>query len=548
MGLSSGISSKIFSNIKFLNISYSQELEEMMKSWNTNFISFGWEIEMSSEMEDKFVNQPSPYVFEKHEVPLSFFVNFWSSLITLIVVTVIYFSSYILQWISVKAQNKYLPSKIIITTKIMIQNYLWAQLYEIYGDVVFFSLLEWRSIVFSEGLSGLSFAFSIMLLLIMLLSFVFYFNILFKYKKVKEQSTNSANENVLNDFIKLHEGNQVFFREFKDDSISQHAFLFFLTLKDIIYSLIITVLFDHPLTQTILILILNLVMCLYLVIKRPFRNILDEIQQLAYEVMILIVSICVLIMAVLDHRSSLALNERIDMGRVIIIINICFNFITIIFLGIKLLESAWDAYNYFRKKIKRSKAEPIGVQITKPHKIVSQSDSSLFDEKDKSMASFKQELKAKMNSKPKESFMNKVFDYEMEEDTKVYRDTPSVENSNRNLNMNSPFHNSANKEHVKSPSFSRANYNFSSFDSNGEPVSSFKKSEFSKRTIVPFSFDQINRVSFNSKSLKSKEVLGNSSKRRKIKRDSQEMFDNQTPNFLILESSNLKQKGNPQFD
>jgi len=507
MGVAAGISSKIFFIIKFLNVSYSHELEDALKTWTSNFISFGWEIEMSNEMKDKFVHQPSPYVFAKHEVPSSFFVNFWSSLIMLSIVTTIYLTSLLFHWLSIKAPNKYLSSKALRTVKVMIQNYLWAQMYEVYGGIVFFSFLEWKSIVFSKGLSGLSFGFSIIFLLIMLLSFGFHFNILFKYQETKKKSVKTGNQESLTNYVKKHEGAQVLFSEFKDNYVSQQAFLLILVAKDICYSFIITVFFEYPLTQTILILILNIIMCLYLITKRPFKNIFDEIQQFAYEFLILIVSICVLIMAGLDTNSSLALTERINMGKVIIIVNLCFNFVTIIFLGIKLLELARDTYYSYKEKRSSKK-----VQV-KPQKIVTQNESSLFEEKNKSMMNSQQELRAKTNFKTKESFVKKNFEYSMDEDSKASKETFSVINSNR------PLDNSLNKEEMNFQSFSRANF-LNSYNKNLYPQ--IKKNELSKRTILPLTIDQVKYPAMTSESLKSRDILGNSIKRLKIRRSNQD--------------------------
>ena len=71
--VSAAVGGKIFSNVKFLNISYSQELEEALGSWGSSFISLGLTPDMPSSVKQKIPGGPVPYVFEKRDIPSSFF-------------------------------------------------------------------------------------------------------------------------------------------------------------------------------------------------------------------------------------------------------------------------------------------------------------------------------------------------------------------------------------------------------------------------------------------------------------------------------------------
>jgi len=79
-GVSAAVGGKIFSNVKFLNISYSKELEEALGSWGSSFISLGLTPDMPGSVKDKIPEGSVPYVFEKREIPSSFLINFWENL------------------------------------------------------------------------------------------------------------------------------------------------------------------------------------------------------------------------------------------------------------------------------------------------------------------------------------------------------------------------------------------------------------------------------------------------------------------------------------
>ena len=60
IGVSASLSGKIFSNIKYLNISYSQELLDAFQSWDSNFITLGFEPEMPNSIKQRMINHPLP--------------------------------------------------------------------------------------------------------------------------------------------------------------------------------------------------------------------------------------------------------------------------------------------------------------------------------------------------------------------------------------------------------------------------------------------------------------------------------------------------------
>ena len=321
-GISASVAGKIFTNIKYLNISYSIELLDALESWGESFVSLGFLPDLPVSIAAKVVERPVPYMFEKYEVGSSFLLNFWNNFCFLIILSLVFIFVKILEIVLERCFSK--KSKLDVI-RAMVQNFILTQLYSVYGDIIFYSTLEYRSLDFSLGLTGLSFSLSIVFIGIMFICFGLHLFLLKKYQRIKKQAKKSNNQNLLDQFVDGHKGNFVLFKDFKDNLIIQQAFLFFLTARDLASSLIITTMFLHPLVQTILLLVLNLSMVAYLIWYRPFDSLFDGTQQLFYEVITLSVNVSVLIMAIMDVIHSSGYQLRRELGKFLIIVNMIFN-------------------------------------------------------------------------------------------------------------------------------------------------------------------------------------------------------------------------------
>ena len=360
-GISAAVSGKIFSNIKYFNITYSIELEQALATWKSNFISLGFSVDTPDWIENKIVNQPVPYMFEKREISSSFLRNFWQNLTMIILISGVLIIISLINCLFTKIKNKLIPASFVRVAKVTVQNFLLNQLYGVYGEIVLLSLLEWRSINFSQGITGLSFTFALIFLCLMFVSLGFHILLLRKYQRIRKQCTVLKSDQMLTNFNQAHKGSQVLFRDFKDQTIIQQAFLLFFTLRDIMISLTLITLFEHPLVQTILILLLNIIMFAYLIMKAPYKNNFDAAQQIFYEFVSLVVNITILIMAMFDRVSASATGMRKDMGKLIIIINFIFNFATLLFIIVKLFLEAKEAYFNYKKKTRNRKKNFVNI-------------------------------------------------------------------------------------------------------------------------------------------------------------------------------------------
>jgi len=344
ISLSAMVGGKIFSQIKYLNISYSGELQIALLTWLPSFVSLGLTPDMPNSFTDKIPERHVPYVFEKYQVSSSFLINFWENL------GIIIFAAFL--WIVFKSIECFKSPKpnhrlatITRKARVMIQNFLIAALYGVYGDLILFSIIEYRTLVFGWNLSLLSFLISILLLGVMFASFYYQIKILLKYQRIKKSDSVA-----LDAFKKNYEGSQVFFKDFKDYSFSPQLFLFFLIGRDSIFSLLLATMFEYPLAQTTIMTILDCLMIVYLFVKRPFESKFDFIQQLFFEFIGLVVNVTVFINAIFDAGKYQTLQGRTNVGKLVIIANMIFNFVTAVFMIIVIGQTLVDFYKEQQQK------------------------------------------------------------------------------------------------------------------------------------------------------------------------------------------------------
>ncbi len=321
-----------------------------LSTWLPGFVSLGLTPNMPESMEDKIPERRVPYVFEKYDVPSSFLINFWENLGVIIFSTVLWLLfKEIEHFISLKVSSR--TALIFRKARTMTQNFLITALYGVYGDLVMFAIVEYRTLVIGWNLSLLSFLISVILLIAMFSSFLYQIKLLSIYQKLKRQNNENNSKNLpLEQFTKKHEGSQAYWKDFKDYSLAPQLFLFFLSGRDLIFSLILATMFKYPLAQTLIITLLDCLMLVYLFIKKPFDSNFDFAQQLFFEFIGLVVKVSVFINAVLDAGKYMTPNARNNIGKLIIVCNMIFNFVTAVFMLICVIQALLCFYKSFQEK------------------------------------------------------------------------------------------------------------------------------------------------------------------------------------------------------
>lgn len=162
---------------------------------------------------------------------------------------------------------------------------------------------------------------------------------------------NKSEISKMQELSKQYEGFGAMFMYFKDNSFINQDFLFLFVIRYCLFNLILATLSDYPLAQAILIMSMSALMLIYLLIQRPFKTIVNQLQHIVYEVIYLIVNTCVLIVAQINFENSGSYPFRDQLCEVVIYTSLVFSFIPQAFLGIKVMVAAMEWYRTSNNKV-----------------------------------------------------------------------------------------------------------------------------------------------------------------------------------------------------
>ena len=121
----------------------------------------------------------------------------------------------------------------------------------------------------------------------------------------------------------------------------------------------LTFLFSHPLAQIIIFNLSSVILLAYIIIMRPFKDGLDLIQQITFEIAILVVNIALLVVAVSDTQTESHLKLKSDVGEIIIKTNIIANYLPTGFLMIKLVLTVQEMYEKIKERRRAKITSPL---------------------------------------------------------------------------------------------------------------------------------------------------------------------------------------------
>ena len=336
-GVSAGALTRIIQYSKFLNITYPEKLILMFKAYNPASGVVSFVPKMSNEQKSKFRDESIPYNLAAYGVHSCFVVNFWNFMLFLLILFGVCGSFLILEKLFKELGIWIRKARMIL------QNFWIVQLYGSSGDIMFFSIIQFKYNRWDSSEATLNFLTAILFLLTMGLVLVFHLRTLLEYQKFRKESSGVP----LKTFEKNYECQQIFFGSFVDSTISHQLFLLYFVLRVMLINLIIAVLMEYPMIQTILMVAISLVLVIYLVWKRPFRSKIDLAQNLSYEVVLLTVNIALLSFATLDGADEEKIGTRNSLGEVIIVCSMIFTFLPLVFTVLKMIVLGLQFYKEY---------------------------------------------------------------------------------------------------------------------------------------------------------------------------------------------------------
>jgi len=358
---------KLLPYMKFMKVAFPPRLYLLLSMQKADQGSTKFVPAPSEEIMGGFDYHEIPYRFAKYKLHSSFLVNFWSYFMTLLIilggVLIVFLLDYFTK--DLKGINSVTKSaKQAVKWNFSIMFFLG------YFDLlIIYTSLEFRTLHLDSFLSSLSFVICIFVNVAALIVIYKSIQVIIALQKSRKlelelERENNANGQGLNQY-------EILYKVSKDAAYSQHLFMAVFIIRTYLFSLIIGYLFDHPLAQAILIIILNLAMLFYLILNTPLKLKIKLAQFIVQEIMMFSVNLCVLILASLDEAGSVSASFRAVIGDIIIMLNLIFNFLATVFVVLVGLFSAYQAYK--ESKNKKSPGNPNPLDVSNQHHFATES-------------------------------------------------------------------------------------------------------------------------------------------------------------------------------
>ena len=345
MAIFTGLLFKLIGYIKYLDITYPNNLEQAFQKWQSDIIPSVFP-EMSQKTKNKLEAKSISAVYLERKVAPAFLENFWFSMLNLLV------SFFSLGCVSLavvycKQKEKKNAELILKYLQTGLSNFIIVQLYYHCGDILLFFILETRSIDFGSALSALSFCISIVFLSIAICTLTLHSFILFRYTKKTS------------DFKAKYSRFEILYEAFKGSSFLSSSYLLLFTLRDLALNLVIALFFEHTLAQAILFICICIAFMSFLIIMRPFKRTIENIGQCFFEALVLLTYITALLIRCADAsdwNNQENIKDRLAM--VVIVMALIFSVVATILMIFSLLRMG---HHFFKEQAQRKARKKIHI-------------------------------------------------------------------------------------------------------------------------------------------------------------------------------------------
>ena len=357
---------KMLEYIRYMDINYPTKLQYMLHHQSESFLSNIFQGLLPEKIRQKFPQYSLPGGFADYDdLDSSFILNYWNALLIMVMTMLILLLSTLLA--DRLAKNVKFLTVIFGKIRDLIKwNLFLMILCSNIDGVGVFSSLELRNTRFNSALSALGTltCISINILILFLLikiPLITYSLQKSKYKifpSFKTSSTGLSQSTSLKPYSpeEKYQNCSVLFNAFQNTSFLKQSCMFFILLRVYLFNIIIGYLFQHPLAQAFLITFLSLFMLIYLSISKPYLSKLELFKMITYESFLLAINISILILAILDHKKIEASSLRIRLGDIVIMANMVFSLLAVLFMVVeallKMIQALKNRKNIQAKGIK----------------------------------------------------------------------------------------------------------------------------------------------------------------------------------------------------
>jgi len=315
--------------IRYINLNYTSKLKLVLSLQDDSPFDFTVGIEMPTGLKGRLKDRELPEIFERFEIHSNFFYNSWDMLSTfLLILGIILVFSVVKMFTARYTKVDRVLVRVLDSLK---WNTLLMVICSNFGDVFFNASMQFQAGSVETAWEVFSIIFAIFMLFIGMA-------ILTLNGKVVKDLWRSRNVKSSREEIeKKWENFDLLFESCERNSLASFGCMFIFLGRTLVFNLIIANLYNYPLTQSVLINLITFGMTGYLISKRPLKNLLEFAQILLSEVFVVIVNICVLIIAIMDHAEIKGQDLRNDLCNTIIVIFSMFTSFSLAFLAIQAL-------------------------------------------------------------------------------------------------------------------------------------------------------------------------------------------------------------------
>jgi len=342
---------KMLHYLKYMKVNYPPKLEYMFEMQNSTLVTFSFGVEPPENFHSKFVNRPLPGKFENYyDMESSFFINFWGGMVKMILIlTLILFVSLFITYSKKFPTVHFYASKLETLLK---WNIFLLILASIFDDIAFSTTLEFQTLHLNSFAEVFSFLFCILMNIMTVGALAFAIYVVLDLRRAKRRVFNSRTnvKELIEESHKKWENYQVLYKAYKDDSFYQQIFLFITSVRIYLFYVIIGYLYNFPLLQALLILIMNISMLVYLVIYKPLKEKMDAVQFFVIETILVIVNVCIGLLAIMDEAGTEGNGFRRILGDIVLYCNMILNFTLVVFLAIQAILAIIKLYSIAKEK------------------------------------------------------------------------------------------------------------------------------------------------------------------------------------------------------
>jgi len=301
---------KVLRNMKYLDVTVSTDLTETFYTWKVNDGFLNAPKSWSEKSESKAL----PTVFSRYGLDPVFLINFWKPLV-LSLAGLVVFVVFKLTEMIIRKKKKGVLNKISRHISIAASNFALTLFYCNFDDVILYLTIEFRSTKFDNGFRIVSSVLAVVLLILGAFFMCLHLMFVREYQRLKNA------QQLLEIFKGRRENIKLIFKDFKETTFFKQSFLFTILCRSLISSIIFATLFDYPVLQTTLLLILNIAMVVLQLTRNPFKETFNRWGEFFAEIVLVIAVSIMFVLSMLDYADSHPTNGIKKLSKCIIILN-----------------------------------------------------------------------------------------------------------------------------------------------------------------------------------------------------------------------------------